>query len=295
MEFTLDSADVPWVQETIQKTSEELRQTTPNGRVFAEAVSVILEREKNWTRWKNELCAPFDKAPWAQEVEVEVDGQLVKKRVGLEEATVEIRKRMRVNPPDWPHTHGSASLTEIWDLGYKDLEDIQTPFHPGTVYDFVKRIKQEDQRIALRKTTLARQAERLAQSRPKAPAPVTLSPAPLVPPTTAQDIRPASPAPPPRATSSTPAPLHPSLPAKPGTTPARPPPQESAPAPASAPVSAPAPISAPVVPLPQAAPEPTLPPDPVITQYEEVRSAIISCLYLRTYRYSCRINNACLG
>ena len=89
---------------------------------------IILEREKNWVRWKNELCAAFDKAPWAQEVEVEEDGQLVKKRVGLEEATAELRSKWRKEPEQWQYTHGSAALTEIWEMGYRDLSDLQMPF-----------------------------------------------------------------------------------------------------------------------------------------------------------------------
>lgn len=48
MDFTLEPADAKWVQETMTKVTEELRQTTPNGRAFAETVQAILEREKNW-------------------------------------------------------------------------------------------------------------------------------------------------------------------------------------------------------------------------------------------------------
>lgn len=128
MDFTLGADDEKWVHETIQKTSEELRQTTPNGRAFAETVAVILEREKNWIRWKNELCTPFDKAPWAQEIEIEVNGELVKRRIGLEEATREVRRKMMQDPEDYPHTHGTAALTEIWEMGYRDLSDLERPF-----------------------------------------------------------------------------------------------------------------------------------------------------------------------
>lgn len=128
MDFTLGGDAEKWVHETIQKTSEELRQTTPSGRAFAETVHVILEREKNWIRWKNELCGAFDKAPWAQEIEVEENGQLVKRRIGIEEATQEVRRRMRKEPEDWKNTHGSAALTEIWEMGYRDLTDLQHPF-----------------------------------------------------------------------------------------------------------------------------------------------------------------------
>lgn len=125
MDFTLEPSEAQWVQDTIVKATEELRQTAPNGSSFAETVKVILEREKNWIRWKNDLCAPFDREPWAEEIENE-DG--VKHKVCLEEATKEIRTKMRVEPPEWEHKLGSAPLTEIWELGYRDLSDLKHPF-----------------------------------------------------------------------------------------------------------------------------------------------------------------------
>lgn len=120
MDFTLEPADAQWVQETQAKCIEELKQTAPNGRGFAESVTAILEREKNWVRWKNEFCMPFDKEPWSEEV----DG----KRVGLEEATKDARKAMMADPEEWEHRFGSAPLSEIWEMGYKDLTDLQNPF-----------------------------------------------------------------------------------------------------------------------------------------------------------------------
>lgn len=126
MDFTLDGADAQWVQETLNKAIEELRQTTPNGRAFADTVSVILEREKNWVKWKNELCAPFDKEPWS----VEIDG----KKVDLEESTREIRKKMREEPKDWEWALGSEPLTEIWEMGYRDLRDLQNPFQLRIIF-----------------------------------------------------------------------------------------------------------------------------------------------------------------
>ena len=120
MEFTLEDQDIQWVQETLTKVMEELRQTTPNGRTFADTVTVILEREKNWVKWKNELCTPFDKEPWSQNVD---DGN-----VGLFEATQSIRERLRESPPDWKWKLGTEPLTEIWEMGYTDLRDLQNPF-----------------------------------------------------------------------------------------------------------------------------------------------------------------------
>ena len=113
------------MQETIARATEELRQTAPSGRAFAETAQVILEREKNWIRWKNELCTPFDREPWGEEVELP-GGE--KKRMGLQEATEEARKRMKVDPEEWPHRYGTAALTEIWEMGYRDLSDLEHPF-----------------------------------------------------------------------------------------------------------------------------------------------------------------------
>ena len=121
MDFTLEGADAQWVQEMVNKATEELRQTTPNGRAFAETVNVILEREKNWVKWKNELCAPFDKEPWS----AEVDGVKV---MTLKEATKCMRERLRKDPPDWEWCLSSKPLTEIWGLGYRSLSDLETPF-----------------------------------------------------------------------------------------------------------------------------------------------------------------------
>ena len=120
MDFTLETAEAQWVQDTINKAMEELRQTTPNGRGFAETVCAILEREKNWIKWKNELCSPFDKEPWS----VEIDG----KKVGLLESTKDTRAKMREPPKEWEHKLGSGPLTEIWDMGCRGLEDLQNPF-----------------------------------------------------------------------------------------------------------------------------------------------------------------------
>ncbi|KAI6133645.1 THO complex subunit 1 transcription elongation factor-domain-containing protein [Pisolithus croceorrhizus] len=152
MDFTLEPADAQWVQETIVKATAELRSTAPGGPAFADTVNVIFDRERNWVRWKNDMCPPFDKEPWSEEV----DG----KWVGLEEATRELREKRREDPEEWPWSLGSESLTDIWQMGYRDLTDLQNPFQT-----FVKKIKQEDARIDMRKKTLARTAERMAQAR----------------------------------------------------------------------------------------------------------------------------------
>ncbi|OCH90556.1 hypothetical protein OBBRIDRAFT_887644 [Obba rivulosa] len=274
IDFTLEASDEQWVVETAAKALEELRQTAPNGRAFADTAAVILEREKNWIRWKNELCPPFDREPWSEEVEV--DG--VKRKVGLEEATREVRKRMRMDPPEWPHRLGSAPLTEIWEMGYRDLRDLEHPFQPGDVSDFVKKIKQEDARIEMRKKQLAKTAERLAQARARAAAQQQAAESPAPPASAASTPARAAPTP----AAATP-PLHPSLPAKPGTLPLPPAPLESA---AASPVRVPTPDPPPATPTPTPAPEPVvvvLPPDEQIAKYEENKTRW-TWLALRTAR-----------
>ncbi|KAL0068405.1 UDP-glucose-4-epimerase [Marasmius tenuissimus] len=304
MDFTLSDTDAQWVQETFNKGMEELRQTIPNGRTFAETATVILERDKNWIRWKNELCAPFDKEPWGIEVEeeVEVDGKKEKKKrkIGLEEATEEIRQKMREPPEEWQWRFGSESLTEIWEMGYRDLEDLQTPFHAGDIRDFAKKIMLEDRRIEMRTKQLKQQQERREAMRAAAAAkaaaaaaaeaeankpPVIVEPQPQ---SAAAEAAAAS------LVQSSASPLHPSLPAKPVSGP-QPPTASSSAAPVSTgppasttvpsapsvtgtptPVPAPAPVPATPVPAP-------LPPDDQIKKAEESKERW-SWLALRTAR-----------
>ncbi|KAI0319956.1 UDP-glucose 4-epimerase [Amylostereum chailletii] len=268
MEFTLEGEDAHWAAEAAARAQEELRQTAPGGRVFSDTISAILEREKNWVHWKNEMCPAFDREPWADAGRT------------MEDATRDVRKRMREAPADWPHTLGSAPLTEIWDMGYRSLQDLENPFAPGEVKDYVKKIKMEDARIDMRKKILARQAR--ARAKP-APPPARAEPSSEVTAATTATAA-APPAPPP---SSQPNPgsqpvvvagmgsplMHPSLPAKPGVS------AKSVaagaegtlslgPAPTPAPALTPTPVPAPVpVPAPGPAPAllraPTPPPAPI--------------------------------
>lgn len=122
IDFTLDGADAQWVHETLNKTTDELRQTSPYGPIFKETANTILERERNWVKWKNELCTPFDREPWG--VVLDDTGR----KVGLDEATREARKKMSEPPEEWKWDLGTEPLSEIWALGFRDLGNLQTPF-----------------------------------------------------------------------------------------------------------------------------------------------------------------------
>lgn len=125
MDFTLEGADAQWVQETVSKATDELRQTAPNGPTFKETVNAILERERNWVKWKNELCTPFDREPWHMSVD------RAERKIGLEESTKEAREKMREPPEDWKWDLGTEPLSEIWAMGFRDLRDLQNPFQLG--------------------------------------------------------------------------------------------------------------------------------------------------------------------
>ena len=90
-----------------------MRQTAPNGRAFADTIQTILEREKNWVQWKNDSCVPFDRDPLPE---------------SLEETTAALREQMRKPMEPFDHKLGSAALTEIWEMGYRDTDDLQRLF-----------------------------------------------------------------------------------------------------------------------------------------------------------------------
>lgn len=81
---------------------------------------------------------PFDKEPWSEEIVVDIgddeavgegegDGRVTRK-AGFEEATRKKRTGMMADPEEWEHKFGTAPLTEIWEMGYRDLSDLQRPF-----------------------------------------------------------------------------------------------------------------------------------------------------------------------
>jgi len=79
-----------------------------------------MECKKNWVKWKNELCALFDKETWSVTKNTE--------KSGLFKAMRELRQRLRQPQEDWRYTLGIEPLTEIWQMDYRDLHDLENPF-----------------------------------------------------------------------------------------------------------------------------------------------------------------------
>ncbi|KAF8577019.1 hypothetical protein K439DRAFT_1418542 [Ramaria rubella] len=160
MDFTLSASDAKWAQDTWEKAIDELKATTPNGKAFSDTVAAVLERERNWIKWKNDLCPPFDKGAM---------------QPSLEEQTREKRRTLMEPTPAWRYKWGTEALTETWETGFQSVRDCENPPGPGELKDFAKRIKQTDARIEMRK----KQLTRLAVPKPVNPIPVPISaPAP---------------------------------------------------------------------------------------------------------------------
>ncbi|KAF5380757.1 hypothetical protein D9757_007163 [Collybiopsis confluens] len=227
----LDSPDrldpILWVNRTISRTLEEIRQTQPtmmtmpstvsssslnstiagetssvpvngssglSGRQFSETIQTMLEREKGWIKWKNELCdaGVFERGRWEVEDELidalaqlealgsggsmEVDGvgdEGRKKRTKLTMTMYDATRPLRVNAQKkagedrWQWELGTEALTEIWTMGYRGLDDLERGFSPGTPHDFLRQIDMEDRRMEARKKTLRAQQERILVQKEK--------------------------------------------------------------------------------------------------------------------------------
>lgn len=258
---------------------------------------------------------PFDKEPWSEEIVVDIGdgesgegegGSKVKSKVGFEEATRKKRTEMMADPEEWEHKFGTAPLTEIWEMGYRDLMDLQRPFQcvvslvsflfvplgtliydrvgrPGEVKDFAKKIKMEDARINLRR----QQLEKIAQHKARA-----LTQAKQKAETDAKDVKMSdltSESSAPTATSAPPViaqpvptmpsqnALHPSLPLKPAPSPA------PSPAPAAVTQLQVQPQVRSTPPPPVLTQPSNLPPDSIIAKHEESKHRW-SWIALRTAR-----------
>lgn len=107
----------------------------------------MIERENGWVKWKNELCDPgvFEKGAWEAEVEVESgletegvnedgDGETSstkKRKLGMYEATRSVRARIAdaaIEKKDWGWNLGTEAVTEVWEMGYRELEDLERGF-----------------------------------------------------------------------------------------------------------------------------------------------------------------------
>ncbi|KAF9505817.1 hypothetical protein BS47DRAFT_1306078 [Hydnum rufescens UP504] len=168
MDFTLSDADAKWIRETWTKVSDELKAATAHVgyKTFQDTVTDLLERERAWVRWKNDGCKEFDRPPPDSTEIEEARGQ---------------RRRFLQPIPDLPHALGTEDLTEVWDTGYKGVQDLETPPHHKTFERYVRDLKNLDRRIATKEQML--EAASLRKSAVETPKPRETPPAALPPPT----------------------------------------------------------------------------------------------------------------
>jgi hypothetical protein len=173
------------------------------------------------------------------------------------------------------------------------LEVVHVVYRPGDVKDFVKKIKLEENRIEMRKKTLARQAERIATARAKSAGTSSGTPGPTTQETAVEQTKPATPA------TATGSPLHPSLPAKPGSASPSKTSESSQAQPTPTPTTpTPVPAQTERIPTPTPAPAPATPPvitpsDEQILKLEEVTLLSIRKNRTRDLKLSsfCRLQN----
>ncbi|VDC04277.1 unnamed protein product [Peniophora sp. CBMAI 1063] len=162
-DFTLQPDDATWVSDVRTRLAGELRSSVPAGGVFAETVAVVLERERNWIRWKNEGCPPFE---------------MPIREVGIEEETKEARKRMKAEREgkEGAPRYGSAALKDLWENGFKELSQLEVMMRStDDIHGYTKTIKAQDKLIDMMKARLP-------------PPPTDGTPAPKLPPRIAAQI-----------------------------------------------------------------------------------------------------------
>ena len=100
---------------------------------------------------------PFDKEPWGEVVvdtgrgEAGGNGERkgkVMRKVGFEEAMRKKKAEMMIDPDEWEHKFGTAPLTEIWEMGYRDLVDLQQPFRCVISTRFLSHLPGADRWLA---------------------------------------------------------------------------------------------------------------------------------------------------
>ncbi|KAG9015256.1 UDP-glucose-4-epimerase [Tulasnella sp. JGI-2019a] len=161
MDFTLVDADEKWVLEFYSQTMGELRRTGLDGKRFGDTMTTIFERERNWVRWKNEVCPPMDKTAKAAREQREearrkgkTDEDFAKEDA---DAWNSVFKKLVPSTEHseegsfTPTAFGSEYLDEVWFKGIRDLEDLENPGEPAKLEILHRQIQDIDKRMRMAK------------------------------------------------------------------------------------------------------------------------------------------------
>ncbi|KAG8863163.1 UDP-glucose-4-epimerase [Tulasnella sp. 330] len=156
MDFTLVDTDEKWVLEFYAQAMGELRRTGLDGKRFADTMSTIFERERNWVRWKNDVCPPMDKTARAAREQREEAKKKGKKDEDFlrEDAEAWGTAFQRLVPTTehndggfTPSAFGSQDLDDVWFKGIRDLEDLESPGEPAKLETLHRQIQDIDKRM----------------------------------------------------------------------------------------------------------------------------------------------------
>lgn len=114
--FELKVDQKEWVQTMQDKIYALLRETPPDGQIFSEIISNILQREDHhWNVWKNDGCPEFRKALPPHE------GSVIEKREPTS-AKPELGDLIKEATENDRYNLGTPELTKLWNLYPDNLE-----------------------------------------------------------------------------------------------------------------------------------------------------------------------------
>ncbi|KAJ8923363.1 hypothetical protein NQ315_001921 [Exocentrus adspersus] len=111
--YELKADQKEWIQNQTEKVYSLLKETPPDGEIFAKIVKNILSREELWNSWKNDGCPEIKKAQPIAIESTEKKSELTKPLLGdiIKEANNQGKYYM-----------GSGELTKLWNLCPNNLE-----------------------------------------------------------------------------------------------------------------------------------------------------------------------------
>lgn len=95
-----------WVNETTDKVLDLISQTPPRGREMMKAVSQLLQREENWSNWKNDGC-PEIKPDEVSTRTIDQSKYIKQENIGAELIAAEKAGKFSL---------GNKELTRLWNL-----------------------------------------------------------------------------------------------------------------------------------------------------------------------------------
>ncbi|KAI8841325.1 THO complex, subunit THOC1 [Chytridium lagenaria] len=98
--FSISESQEKWVLDTRTKSLKILEAISPHLKRFSSTTHTVITHEKNWVKWKSDLCPSFEKAPVKFEAK---------------------RRRLEMSIAVQKDNLGSDELTKLWTLGKNPL------------------------------------------------------------------------------------------------------------------------------------------------------------------------------